>query len=134
MEKIFTETELVHYLSTMPVHTPERQLDLWRTRKELHTLTTHLHFLGKPSIIPEKRQDLWHAQDDLHTGTTHNLYAPCISALQARKLYTLGLHFKALVGIKRNCVIPEEFEEALRLRGVNSKTLRKKLSLLVYPS
>ena len=138
MEELFTETVLAHCLPSLPIHTPERQLDLWHTQKDLYTRTSHLiNSLGKQSIITERWQDyLSHAKKELHARTVHLIHTlgkPVISVPEARTLDAIGLYLEVLVKLRSNCAIPDEFEEELRLRGVKSKLLRKKLSMLVCP-
>ena len=104
MEKLFTETKLVNFLSSLPIHTAKKQLGLWNAQREAHTNTTQLiNFLEKPDITPQ----------------------------QAKRLNDLGLNHEVLVELRSDCTTPEEFKEELHRRGVNSKLLLEKLSMSV---
>ena len=54
---------------------------------------------------------------------------PAITACQAKRLDTLGFNHQSLIQLRKEASDDEGFMKKLKDKGVNSKPLRKKLSL-----
>ena len=104
MTAIMLETCLATSLPSLSVRTAKQQVDRWRIMKTVHQRTSLLiRSLGKPAI----------------------------TTLQAKRLDVLGLNREALVTLHKGCSNSNLFLEELRVKGVKSKKLREKLSVLL---
>ncbi len=100
--QLLMETALVDLHSSVPARPANQQIRLWQDQKQQRLRTsTLLHSLGKR-----------------------------ITAAQAKRLDTLDLSYKVLCEI-RGCANDAEFQRLLKERGVHSKPLREKLTVIV---
>ena len=98
---VLTHPSLLNCLSKSPIRSPSQQLQLWESQKKLHQRTTSLiSSLGKPSI----------------------------SALQAKKLDSVGLSNVAdLEKHFSESKDQNDFSSTLMAMNVNSQPLQEKL-------
>ena len=98
------ETGLKTNLSSLSIRTAEEQAHRWRQMKAVHQRTSLLiKALGKPAI----------------------------TTLQAKRLDVLGFNRETLIKLHRECSDPNTFMDNLKMKGVNSKQLRAKLSVVL---
>lgn len=103
MVEIFQQTDLAGLISSLPTRTTQRQLKLWHLQKGQHIRTTRLiQSLGKG-----------------------------VTAAQAKRLDTLGLHYDVLCRMRGYSADDEDFQNRLKKQGVHSNPLRKKLAAVV---
>ena len=100
---IFTQTDLIDLLASLPARTSNRQLALWRLQKEQKRRTTALlQSLGKS-----------------------------VTAAQVKRLDSLNLDHSTLRALRSSPSDNDEFQAVLKKRGVRSKPLREKLAAIV---
>ena len=96
------KTGLVDLLSSLPVRSTSQQLGAWAAQKNTHNRVTQLlTSLGKR-----------------------------VTNAQAKRLNQLGLSFETLQELRSTCKTNETFCKTLQERGVNSKPLREKLTVI----
>ena len=86
---------------------------------------------------PQQQTRLWMEQKRLFVRATTLIKAigkPCLTSTQAKKLDSLGFNFQSLTLLSRQYSTGEEFQTALKERGVRSKPLREKLSKALHNS
>ena len=100
--EIFIDTALNDLLWTLSICIAKRQLELWHLQKEQRNRTSRLlQSLGKS-----------------------------VTAIQAKQLDTLNLHYATLCEIWAASVSSDQFQGILLQRGVRSRPLREKLAAI----
>ena len=100
MEKVITHPKLARCLSKLLIRSATNQGGLWVAMKR--------RYFRSAALIKE-------------------LGKPAVTTAQAKRLDELGLDFQDLLKMNSESKTPEEFQTALKNRGVNSKPLREKI-------
>lgn len=104
MKAVLTHPDLPSFFSNLQPRSPSQQLKSWANQKTL-------------------RQK--------YTSLTSSLGKPAITAPQAKRMVSLGLSYVRLKQLHFEAKDAEDFSKKLKEKGVNSKPLRVKLSLLL---
>ena len=104
MKEVFTHPSLVECLGSLDIRPPEKQLKLWTEQKLAHQQTSSL---------------------------TASLG---LTAMQARKLVTLGISYEVLMNIRKESTDLKDFCQTLKSKRVSSDALLEKLVKVFWNS